>query len=95
MSDSDTTSSSRTDWQRLAEMTDDEIDMSDIPEITEEMFSRAVWRNRSPVSVTLSLDPVVLAWFKSQGDDWEQRIDKALREYVRDHVGTDEDRASA
>ena len=69
--------------------------MSDIPEITPEMFRRAVWRNRSPISVTLSLDPVMLTWFKSQGPDWEQRIDQILREYVRTHAGTDEDHTSA
>ena len=52
---------------------------SPIPEITSEMFSRAVWRNRSPVSVQLNLDPVVLAWFKTQGEDWEHRIGEVLR----------------
>jgi uncharacterized protein (DUF4415 family) len=41
------------------------------------------------------MNAVALAWFKSQGDDWEQRIDQALREYVRTHAGTDDDRASA
>ena len=75
-------------------MTDDEIDTSDIPEITSEMFSRAVWRNRSPVSVQLSLDPVALAWFKQRGPGWEQRIDQVLREYVKAHAG-DEDRAQS
>jgi len=32
---------SHTDWERLAKMTDDEIDYSDIPEITPEQFATA------------------------------------------------------
>lgn len=36
---------SQTDWQRLDAMTDEEIDFSDCPEITPEMFAKAVvWR---------------------------------------------------
>ena len=31
---------SRTDWQRLRAMTDDEIDLSDLPEATAEEMSR-------------------------------------------------------
>jgi len=32
----------QTDWERLDAMTDDEIDFSDIPEVTPEMFAHAV-----------------------------------------------------
>lgn len=35
MSDSDTKRTSRTDWDRLAKMTDEEIDYSDIPPLTD------------------------------------------------------------
>jgi uncharacterized protein (DUF4415 family) len=95
MSDSDTTSTSRTDRKRLAEMTDDEIDTSDIPELTDDFFARATVREPRAQVTMVRVDPVALAWFKSQGDDWEQRIDQALREYVKAHAGTDEDRATA
>lgn len=32
---------SQTDWERLENMTDDDIDLSDIPEITAEQFAKA------------------------------------------------------
>ncbi len=35
-------SKSETDWQRLDAMTDEEIDLSDCPEITPEQFAKAV-----------------------------------------------------
>jgi len=82
-------------------MSDEEIDTSDIPLLTREFFERAHWREPISEDVTIIVDvtiPVnanVLAWFKAQGDDWEQRIDAALREYVKTHVGTDEDRAAS
>ncbi|MDJ1174818.1 hypothetical protein PMG25_12005 [Roseofilum sp. BLCC_M114] len=37
-------SNSQTDWQRLDRMTDDEIDFSDCPELTPELFAKAVVR---------------------------------------------------
>ncbi|MDQ3010274.1 MAG: hypothetical protein M3X11_06190 [Acidobacteriota bacterium] len=35
---------SKTDWERLRVMTDKDIDLSDTPELTPEMFVRAVVR---------------------------------------------------
>jgi hypothetical protein len=32
---------SETDWQRVMRMTDDEIDTSDIPELTDDFFKKA------------------------------------------------------
>jgi hypothetical protein len=37
-------SESRTDWDRIARMRDEDIDFSDIPEMTEEQFAKAVVR---------------------------------------------------
>lgn len=74
-------------------MSDEEIDTSDIPPITKEMFKRAQWRGPSSVDVTLRIDARVLAWFQLQGDDWEQLVRDALSEYVENH--NNEKRASA
>ena len=41
MSDNDTKHTSRTDWDGLANMTDEEIDYSDIPPLTDAFFERA------------------------------------------------------
>ncbi len=72
--------------KRLSEMSDDEIDTSDIPEIRD--FSQAE-RGRffRPVKkqVTLRLDMDVIEWFKRQGAGYQTRINSALREFVEDH----------
>lgn len=72
MNNEPTLSRSLTDWERLDAMTDEEIDLSDIPEITPEMFARAVVRRglKPPphqTQLTLRVDSDVLEWFKQQG----------------------------
>ncbi len=75
--------SSKTDWKALASMTDDEIDYSDIPTLPNVFFKRArVWRPQPKVSVTVELDEDILEWFKAEDEDWEARIQTALRLYV-------------
>lgn len=69
-------SKSQTDWERLDAMTDEDIDLSDCPEITPEMFVKAVVRRGlKPVpnkaQVTLRLDQDVLDWFKAQGQGYQ------------------------
>jgi len=49
MNNESTSSNSQTDWQRLDAMTDEDIDLSDCPEITPEMFAKAVVRRSLPV----------------------------------------------
>jgi hypothetical protein len=44
MSNESISNSSQTDWQRLDAMTDEDINFSDCPEVTPEMFARAVVR---------------------------------------------------
>jgi uncharacterized protein (DUF4415 family) len=66
-------------------MTDDEIDTSDIPPLTEAFFKRAKVRMPKKVAVTMQVDPDVLAWFKAQGEDYEQRMNAALRIYAEAH----------
>jgi hypothetical protein len=50
-------SKSETDWARLDAMTDADIDLSDCPEVTSEMFAGAVVRrsasNRAKVTVMI------------------------------------------
>jgi uncharacterized protein (DUF4415 family) len=82
-------------------MTDDEIDTSDIPPLTKEFFERAHWREPIPedveiiIDVTIPVDAEVLSWFRARGDDWERRMNDALREYVKMHGDTEDHRASA
>jgi uncharacterized protein (DUF4415 family) len=77
---------SKTNWEKVDSLTDEQIDTSDIPPLTDKFFARAKWRKPvKPVTVTVHLDPEVLAWFKAQGDQYEQRINAALRIYAEAH----------
>jgi uncharacterized protein (DUF4415 family) len=77
---------SETDWARVDALTDDEIDTSDIPPLTEELFKRArVRMPRQTVAVTVHVDSEVLNWFKAQGEDYERRMRAALRIYAEAH----------
>ena len=77
---------SRTDWDRVDAMKDEEIDPSDIPPLDEVFFAEATLRMpQAKPSITIRLDPDVLDWFKSQGQDYQTRINAVLRRYVEAH----------
>ena len=82
---------SRTDWERVDALAEEEIDTSDSPALAEEFFAKARWllpgesSPRPRVRVELDLDPKTLAWFQSQGQDYEQRMRAALRLYAEAH----------
>jgi uncharacterized protein (DUF4415 family) len=78
------------DPKRLSEMTDEDIDTSDIPEITPEQFARAIVRKglRSPepkAQITIRVDREVLDWFRAQGRGYYTRINTLLRAYMEAH----------
>jgi uncharacterized DUF497 family protein len=77
---------SETDWARIDAMTDEMIDTSDIPPLPDEFFAKATWRLPRPsVSITVRVEPEVLEWFKSQGDDYTHLMAAALRIYAEAH----------
>ena len=47
MSSSSDSQASRTDWERIRSLKDEDIDLSEIPEITEEQIRKAVLRSNS------------------------------------------------
>lgn len=74
---------SETDWGRLESMTDDDVDLSDIPAISPDFWasaSGAKIRRQQPI--TLRIDSDVLAWFKVHGKGYQSRINAALRTYM-------------
>ena len=82
-----TSKNSKTDWKRLDAMKDEDIDFSDIPEVTPEMFARAVLRrNFKPIprktQLTLRVDSDVVDWYKKQGRGYQTRINSLLRAYM-------------
>ena len=70
-------------------MPDEEIDYSDIPPLDDRFFARATLRlsHQQNVVVTMQVERDVFAWFRSQGDGWEQRMHAALRLYAEAHKG--------
>jgi uncharacterized protein (DUF4415 family) len=80
----------QTDWKRIDAMKDEDIDLSDIPEITPEMFARAVRRRNFRViprkkQLTLRVDSDVVDWYKKQGPGYQTRINSLLRAYMKEH----------
>jgi uncharacterized protein (DUF4415 family) len=68
-------------------MTDAEIDTSDIPAVTPEMFAQAVVKRglnakASKAQLTLRVDRDVLVWFKSRGRGYQTQINALLRAYM-------------
>ncbi len=72
----------------LAEMSDEDIDYSDIPKTTDwSNAKRGVFYKYRVIKkqVTLRLDAGIIAWFKAQSDDgrgYQTRINEALREHI-------------
>jgi uncharacterized protein (DUF4415 family) len=65
-------------------MSDEDIDTSDIPPLTDEFFAKAKLRmpDSSPATVAVHIDAETLAWFQSKGEDAEQHMAAALRIYA-------------
>jgi uncharacterized protein (DUF4415 family) len=77
---------SKTDWARIDQMSDEEIDTSDNPPLDDDFFANAEWRMpEKKTAVTLSIDSEVLKWFESQGADFPQRVNAALKIYAQAH----------
>ncbi|MBK6431278.1 MAG: BrnA antitoxin family protein [Anaerolineae bacterium] len=81
---------SLTDWERFDALQDEDIDLSDAPEITPELFAKAVVRRglKPPPSkqqITIRLDEDVLGWFRAQGEGYQVRINSLLRAYMEAH----------
>ena len=84
-----TSRKSRTDWKRVDALKDGKIDFSDVPELTPEMFARAVVRRGLKQVVrkkllTLRIDSDVVEWYRSQGLGYQTRINALLRAYMEE-----------
>ena len=91
MSKISTSEASQTDWDRLHAMTEEDIDLSDIPEVTEDQMARATLRvggkpvPRGKVRINIYLDAKVVAYFKTQagGRGYQTLINEALKQSIR------------
>jgi uncharacterized protein (DUF4415 family) len=75
---------SLTDWQRIDAMMDEDIDLSDIPELDDSFFKEATLVLPKPKTVvTLRVDADVLQWFKARGKGYQTLMNAVLKEYSR------------
>ena len=84
----------KSDLDRLSKMTDDEIDYSDIPPLTDEQLAkmkplREVLPQAAPnkVRITIRLDADIVKWFKDEvhqagGGSYQSLLNMALRQYI-------------
>lgn len=76
----------------LDELADEDIDFSDIPEITDWTGAvRGKFYRPVKQQITLRIDADVIAWFKSQaqeGRGYQTNINQALREHVQRSAGS-------
>lgn len=68
-------------------MRDEDVDLSDGPEATPEMFAKAVLRRglvtvAPKAQITLRLDADVLEWFRASGTGYQTRINALLRAFM-------------
>jgi uncharacterized protein (DUF4415 family) len=71
-------------------MRDEDIDLSDIPEIPPERFAQAIVRKGlKPVlrksQITLRIDADVLEWFRARGSRYQSQMNAVLRAYKEAH----------
>jgi uncharacterized protein (DUF4415 family) len=85
-----TSSKLGSDLDRLSALADDDIDQSEIPEVTPEQFARSVVRRGlksipRKAQLTIRVDQDVLTWFRKQGRGYQTRINALLRAYMDAH----------
>ena len=87
MKENDMSNTSKTDWARIDAMTDEEIDTSDIPPLTDEFFAKAKLRlpTSSNATVAVEVDSETLEWFQQQGETASKQMSAALRIYAAAH----------
>lgn len=83
-----------TDFDRLDAMSDKDIDFSDLPEVTPEMFAKGVVQRGiklrpAKAQLTLRLDRDVLEWFKHQGRGYQTKMNALLRAYMEESQAHD------
>ena len=90
MKKSPSSKNSETDWERIDKLPEEEIDLTDIPEIDPRDFAKAVVRQglkptERKAQITLRIDSDVIRWFKSLGRGYQTRINELLRAYMEAH----------
>ena len=75
--------SSKTNWERVDEMSDEDIDYTDSPELDNQFWQNAklvVPKKKERLSMRIDSD--VLVWFKEKGKGYQTMINSVLKSYV-------------
>jgi len=74
----------RTDWKRVDAIPDEDIDTSDIPELTDEFWknARLLYPSKKKKMVSLRMDEDIIKWFKKQGVPYQSLMQAILKAYV-------------
>lgn len=76
--------SSRTSWEYIDALKDEQLDYSDNPKLNADFFARAVPWPANKELISLRLDRDVLAFFRKQGKGYQTAINALLRRYMEE-----------
>jgi uncharacterized protein (DUF4415 family) len=81
---SGTRSRGKTDFNRLRQMRDADIDYSDIPKLGKSFWKSAkLTMPERKDRLTIRIDHDVVEWLKKQGSGYQTRINAILRSYMK------------
>ncbi len=86
----DTDSARKERLKRLATMPDEQIDTTDIPEVTDwsEAVRGGLYKPRKQ-ALTIRLDADLVAWFRARGTHYQTEINRARRQFVTEQDNRD------
>ena len=73
----------KTDWKRVAELRDEDIDTSDIPDLDESFWASAEQiEPESKERISIRIDQDVLNYFRERGPGYQTRMNAVLKSFV-------------
>ena len=80
----ESTGKGQTDWEAFRNMRDEDIDLSDIPELDKNFWKNAkIVRPDTTQQVTLRIKQSVLEYFKAGGKGYQTRMNQVLESFVK------------
>ena len=74
----------------LENISDQDIDFSDIPELDKNFWDKTEVRlPKNKKAISLRLDPDTLDWFQEQGKGYQKLMNAVLNSYYRVHKNTE------
>ncbi|OKH18762.1 hypothetical protein [[Limnothrix rosea] IAM M-220] len=75
---------SQTNWEALESISDEDIDYSDIPPLTESFFAEATLKiPANKANNFIELDSDILQWLHNQNQEPKDLVNSLLRQYIQ------------